>query len=156
MRTCSLGAQPGTREQLVSPASHDPALFCRGTQSCSDRGAVRRKSSHGLPGSLNSFQPSMNLTYRAACFLSSTHFRALSCWQGEAVSLGRACSGRHLCVCLPHLSQPPRFPCRFSTGEGAPAGQAGTELDQRNPRAFGPDHTANMGKMHLQPLKKLW
>lgn len=62
----------------LSP-SHEPALCCRGTQIMSHHSPVCRNSSHGLPGSLNSSQPTVNLRYRVACLLKSTHFRDLPC-----------------------------------------------------------------------------
>lgn len=67
------------------PASHEAALYCRATRILSDHSAMNRKSSHRRPGSLNSSQPTMNLTCRVACFLRSTHFRALSCQLGDGI-----------------------------------------------------------------------
>lgn len=140
------------------PASPDPALHRRATQILSDHSTMNRKSSHRLPGSLNSSQPAMNLTYRVAHFLRSTHFRALSCQLGDGTpqtgSLFRKSLFKHtdfLCVCFPHLSPLRPFPHKFCMRECfrraadtrvhtlcLPRG-SGTKVSRRVPR-----HTCSM------------
>lgn len=92
--------------------------------------------------------------YRAACFLRSTPFGALSCWRGEAVSFGRACSSRHLCACLP--TSPSHSPSHAGAAQGRMLRLGRLAQSWTRGTRDGPDYTAHTGGMHLQPMKKLW